>query len=60
MSRGIIEICPRCNESKELLALCRRDNKTMICNACGTIEALEDMNKIHKYTEEPYWDTTKR
>lgn len=26
----------------EYPALCRRDNKTEICSACGTIQALED------------------
>lgn len=39
-----IMICPKCNtESERLLALSRRDNKTMICDSCGTNEALEDM-----------------
>ena len=35
--------CPKCgNEYDRLLALSRRDNKTMICDDCGTREALED------------------
>lgn len=35
--------CPRCGKEKErLLALSRTDNKTMICDDCGTAEALED------------------
>lgn len=45
------EICPRCkinyipnNETPGLYigALSRVDNKTEICSACGTEEALED------------------
>lgn len=36
-------ICPRCGkEYKRLLALSRMDNKTMICDQCGTEEALDD------------------
>ena len=35
--------CPRCGkEAKRLLALSRADNKTMICDECGTKEALDD------------------
>ena len=35
--------CPRCGkEVKRLLALSRADNKTMICDECGTKEALDD------------------
>ena len=35
--------CPKCGkESDRLLALSRRDNRTKICNECGTREALED------------------
>lgn len=35
--------CPRCGkEEKRLLALSRADNKTMICDECGTKEALDD------------------
>lgn len=34
--------CPRCKgEYDRLLALSRKDNKTMICDQCGTEEALE-------------------
>lgn len=34
--------CPRCKqEFDRLLALSRKDNKTHICDACGTVEALE-------------------
>jgi predicted RNA-binding Zn-ribbon protein involved in translation (DUF1610 family) len=40
-------MCPRCgvNELKEghLYSLSRRDNKTVICNECGTAEALEEL-----------------
>jgi uncharacterized Zn finger protein len=36
-------ICPKCGrEFERLLALSRVDNKTMICDECGTKEALED------------------
>ncbi|PHA62874.1 hypothetical protein [Bacillus wiedmannii] len=39
-----IELCPKCKtEHKKLRALSRRDNKTMICDSCGTREAMEDM-----------------
>ena len=35
--------CPVCDkEFERLLALSRRDNKTMICDECGRREALED------------------
>lgn len=35
--------CPRCGkEAKRLLSLSRADNKTMICDECGTKEALDD------------------
>lgn len=38
--------CPRCKrEFERLLALSRKDNKTMICDQCGTEEALEDYQK---------------
>lgn len=35
-------ICPKCKkEIDRLLALSRIDNKTMICDECGTKEALD-------------------
>ena len=35
--------CPRCGKVVErLLALSRKDNKTKICDECGTQEAIED------------------
>ena len=38
-----LQKCPRCGEGSErLLALSRRDNKTQICDACGTAEAVND------------------
>ena len=41
-----MKICPRCGrEYERLLALSRKDNKTMICDQCGTEEALEDYQK---------------
>jgi len=37
-----MKICPKCGRSFErLLALSRTDNKTMICDECGTMEALD-------------------
>ena len=39
-----MEICPKCGRSFErLLALSRVDNRTMICDECGTMEALESL-----------------
>lgn len=35
-------ICPKCNRDfPRLLALSRTDNETMICDECGTKEALD-------------------
>lgn len=37
-----METCPKCKGNfKRLLALSRVDNKTMICDECGTKEALD-------------------
>lgn len=37
-----MQICPKCkNKVERLLALSRTDNKTMICDECGTREALD-------------------
>ena len=39
-----MKICPKCGRSFErLLALSRIDNKTMICDECGTKEALDSL-----------------
>ena len=39
-----MKICPKCGRGFErLLALSRTDNKTMICDECGTMEALESL-----------------
>lgn len=39
-----MKICPKCGrEFERLLALSRIDNKTMICDECGTLEALESL-----------------
>ena len=39
-----MKICPKCGRSFEmLLALSRTDNKTMICDECGTKEALDSL-----------------
>ncbi len=41
-----MKICPKCGRSFErLLALSRTDNKTMICDECGTMEALGNLPK---------------
>ena len=38
-------LCPSCNEHYSgFPALSRRDNKTDICSACGTREAMEDFS----------------
>ena len=38
--------CPRCKrEFERLLALSRKNNKIMICDQCGTEEALEDYQR---------------
>ncbi len=45
--------CPKCGkEFKRLLALSRRDNKTKICDECGTLEALEDFMNYKKEDDE--------
>lgn len=37
-----MEVCPKCKKKFDrLLALSRIDNKTMICDDCGTREALD-------------------
>lgn len=37
-----MKICPKCNRRFDrLLALSRTDNETMICDECGTKEALD-------------------
>lgn len=37
-----MKICPKCNgRFDRLLAISRIDNKTMICDECGTKEALD-------------------
>ena len=42
-------VCPKCNkETTDYPALSRRDNKTDICSACGTLEALEDWANSQK------------
>ena len=39
-----MKICPKCGRRfARLLALSREDNKTMICDECGTMEALENL-----------------
>lgn len=44
MVRVKMKICPKCGRSfGRLLALSRIDNKTMICDECGTKEALDSL-----------------
>lgn len=39
-----MKTCPKCGRSFErLLALSRTDNETMICDECGTMEALDSL-----------------
>lgn len=39
-----MKVCPKCGRSFErLLALSRTDNKTHICDECGTAEALDSL-----------------
>jgi predicted RNA-binding Zn-ribbon protein involved in translation (DUF1610 family) len=41
--------CPKCkNMTSTYPALSRRDNKTYICDPCGTKEALEDFYNYNK------------
>ena len=41
-----MQICPKCGRSfNRLLALSRADNKTMICDECGIMEALDSLPK---------------
>lgn len=45
--------CPKCGkEFDRLLALSREDNKTMICDDCGVIEALDAAGFPKSVTEE--------
>ena len=39
-----MKICPKCRGKFERLpAVSRSDNKTMICDECGTMEALDNV-----------------
>ncbi|MCX4351744.1 MAG: hypothetical protein OSJ60_08905 [Lachnospiraceae bacterium] len=39
-----MQICPKCGRSFDrLLAVSREDNKTMICDNCGIMEALNSL-----------------
>lgn len=43
---GVSKICARCGKAiSGYPAISRKDNKTEICNNCGTLEALEDLIK---------------
>jgi RNA polymerase subunit RPABC4/transcription elongation factor Spt4 len=55
----MIQACPRCGRDMEepFTALSRMDNKTKICPACGTTEAIENM--MHCFVPQVrviYWD----
>lgn len=46
-----MKICPRCGrEFERLLALSRKDNKTMICDQCGTEEAMDNYRQFKRLT----------
>lgn len=46
---GVSKICARCGKAiSGYPAISRKDNKTEICNNCGTLEALEDFIKYNK------------
>lgn len=52
--------CPRCGrqtlqEEQALNALSRRDNKTYICSACGTGEAMFDLAIQMERENESAW-----
>lgn len=53
--------CPKCGrEFDRLLALSRDDNKTMICDECGTKEALRDFNvHVHQNRRLTPYEKTK-
>lgn len=45
---GVSKICARCGKAiSGYPAISRKDNKTEICNNCGTLEALEDFIKYN-------------
>lgn len=44
----VITECPKCGRNfTKLLALSRTDNKTMVCDKCGIMEALDSL-AFHK------------
>lgn len=56
---GSMQMCPKCrNKVERLLALSRTDNKTMVCNECGTKEVYRVLVKIltiRQLMREPEW-----
>ena len=45
-------ICPNCGKDyPRLLALSRKDNLTQICDACGSLEAIEELKDTTGATE---------
>lgn len=46
---GVSKICARCGKAiSGYPAISRKDDKTEICNNCGTLEALEDFIKYNE------------
>ena len=45
----VYPVCPSCNKDYEgYPALSRKDNKTLICSSCGTLEALNQFLQIQE------------
>lgn len=45
----VYPVCPSCNKDYEgHPAISRKDNKTLICSGCGTLEALNQFLKIQE------------
>lgn len=51
-----VQICPKCGRNfNRLLAVSREDNKTMICDNCGIIEALNSLPPNMLASQERTW-----
>jgi len=56
MKETILKTCPRCKDDYTgYPAISRRDNKTEICSACGTSEAVFDFSIHKKIEQERSW-----
>ena len=54
------KICPKCGQTyRELPALSREDNETLICPDCGTREALQSLG-VEPSEQEKILDTIHR